>query len=124
MSLPFLHLLSPGRDGDSAVIAGNAEALRSLQRALEQALDNGAAAIELFCSDGEPFLLTLVREHDMSAVFTAYRDEAHPERSQRERRPLRHVGQSSPAGRTPPRRDGIAGADATAPPDHASTATH
>lgn len=87
----ILHILSPTRDGQPAVIAGNCNAMQRLQAALTQALLDGSGRAQLFSSDGEPFQLAVICESDMSSVYTSYLDEPDPQRSQREQRPVRSL---------------------------------
>ena len=74
----MLHLLSPARTGDPAVIAGDHQAMHTLKLLLERALQTGAAAAQFYSSDGEPFLLRIVQQTDMSTVCTTYLGELTP----------------------------------------------
>jgi len=96
MSNYVLHLLSPGRTGQPATIAGDHEALSRLMRQLERVVSTGAATAQYYASDGEPFALTVLVHADMSAVYTSYRDEPNPLRSLRERLPLQELGTGTP----------------------------
>ena len=95
MSDHVLHLLPPSRDGAPAIVAGDREALTALKVQLELALDSGASTTTLYCSDGEPYLLAVVHESDMSGVYTAYRDETNPVRSLREQRPMAELASTT-----------------------------
>lgn len=88
MNAYFLHMTSPGRDGDAAVIAGDDQALLRLRAAIDVALAGGAGAARFYSSDGESYGMVLVREQDMGNACTTYRNEAAPQRSLRETRQL------------------------------------
>ena len=85
METPMLHLIAPSRDGKPGMIAGDACALSLLRAALDEAIESGATAVELFSSDGEPYELLIAAPANMWNVHTAYAGEADPVRSGRER---------------------------------------
>jgi hypothetical protein len=91
MNTYFLHLESPERGGAPAIIAGDTEALRRLRDAVDDALTGGAGAAWFYSSDGEAYDLVLMHEQDMGNAYTAYRNEAAPQRSLRESRPLNRL---------------------------------
>ncbi|GJI93120.1 hypothetical protein [Duganella hordei] len=97
MNAYFLHLASPERDGAPAVIAGDTEALLRLRNAINDAISGGAGAARFYSSDGEVYDMVLMREQDMGAAYTAYRNEVAPQRSLREVRRLEQLDNYAPA---------------------------
>lgn len=97
MDTPMLHLVGPYRDGTPAMIAGSVEALKHLRTAIDNAIANGAASTELFCSDGEPYNLLIAAPTSMRNAYTAYAGEVRPVRSKRELLSLEQL-----CGLTPP----------------------
>lgn len=97
MSDYMLHLRSPMRSDDIAVIVGDRKGLERLRDAVDLAIVKGAGGALLYCSDGEGYALAVALEPDMSEVQTSYSGENSPLRSLRERVPMYAVRNFSAA---------------------------
>ena len=92
MSKNLLHMAGPTRKDSMSKIVGDIAALTNLRDAIDDALNTGSGGTQVFMSDGEPYLIAVVRENDMDPVYTTYANEVSPQRSKRETIDMEEVG--------------------------------
>ena len=91
MSQYMLHIVAPSHRDDIAAIVGDLAALQALRDAVDDAIESGTGGASLTQSDGECYVLPVVRVADMAHVCTYYAFEYAPIRSERETVPVRAV---------------------------------
>lgn len=91
MSDYILHIIAPSHYDDVAALIGDLAALQSLREAVDDAIASGTGGAFLTQSDGEYYVLPVVRVPDMTHVYTAYATQPATVRSEREAVPLRAV---------------------------------
>lgn len=91
MSERMLHIIAPSHYDDVAALIGDLAALLALRNAVDDAISSGTGGAFMAQSDGECYVLPVVRVENMTHVHTSYAAYGATVRSERETVPLRAV---------------------------------